>query len=378
MRTRRKPWVYSERIRVRQCVSVFSLFFLCLMGSALTTEEAVADSIGVTVVPRREPVTTPEASLPFFLLQFTPHSSSENCQRINLYLKPSEVMRGMGLVVENSQGRLDLYTSEEPIADLGHSVNTLEKIGLFVMPPSGGELPWHSSFEIEACMGFRDRFRAPDIYYVSYSHPVSWVGPQDPEREIAFGSNTLIVAVVTPERLEELRQLREGNAEIAAASYQFRHFSKAHPVPVWLRFDPYRKLHETGAIKVGAQRDEVLFLLDPPDEVYRKRPDASHEELWSYALSNVGGVRIRFVNGKVVEAAHGFDHPELMVRVGEGRDYVRFVLGVPDELRRWKEPHAAGYDELWSYAWGVRVWFLDGRVVRVKNRFENPEFFGEE
>lgn len=375
MRITRKRMIGLVRAYTRQCTKAFLLCLLCLASNALAASEAIADGVRVTVLPRRKTVTTPDQP-PFFLLRFTPHSVSDNRGRMNLFLKPLQVARGVGLVVENSEGRLDL--SPEPQTDIW---DELERIELFVMPPSGGELQWGSSFEIEACLGFRRKLREPDIYYVSYSHPPSWLGPEDGGRKIGVGSsNTLVLAVVTPERLEELRQLREGNAEIAAASYQFRHFSRAHPVPAWLRFDPYRKLHEMRAIKVGAQRDEVLFLLGPPDDAYRrkKRQDESNDELWTYALSNVGGLSIYFLNGEVVEVAHGFDHPELMVGVGGSRDYVRFVLGAPDELRQWKKPQPGGYDELWSYGWGVRVWLLDGRIVRTENRFENPELFSEE
>jgi hypothetical protein len=140
------------------------------------------------------------------------------------------------------------------------------------------------------------------------------------------------------------------------------------------------RLDALNAIKVGAERDEVLFLLGPPDMCWRYR-EPSHracDELWSYKLGGKGALYVDFVGGKVVRASPGFDNQHLLLRLGESYDYIRFLFGAPDEIHRWKKPETGGYDEVWSYASRIRVWFLNGRVVQTKNWIEHPEFFKKE
>ena len=350
------------------------LAFLCvlLLGSC----KSLADSILVTIDPGTEPVMTRVSP---FLLRFTPASSSESRKRLHFFVRPLELARGAGLVVANEDGPLPApaFSVIDPYTGVR---DKLERVDLFSVSRTGGNIDWATSFEIEAGSGLE--LSNPGIYYVSYSHPTAWTEAEQADESLRFSSRTLVVAVVTSERLEQLRRLREENTDLALASHQFRHFFRAHPCPSSLRFAPYRRLREMDAIKIGAQRDEVLYLLGPPDGDsvgrHRKRPGKSHDECWSYRLSNTGGVSVYFLDGQVVEITHGFDQPELHIHVGNDSDYVRFILGPPTERHGWKDPKDEGYDEVWSYAWGVRVWFLKDRVVDVKNIFEHPEAFKEE
>lgn len=372
MPTTRKQMMRSLAGSLRRCAGACLLWLLSLQSTGAAAEQSFPGLIRVTVmIQAEEPVRTPDWP-PSFLLRFTVGRRA----RVNLFLRPLEVARGAGLVIENTRG---------PITPPAPSVSDeLERIELFV---AGGDmLPWESSFEIESSLSYEPEpmLWNPDIYYVSYSHPASWLGPEEEDRKVSFTSNTLVVAVVAQKRLQELRQMRERDPAVAAASYEFRHLPRADPFPKNARFYPCMRLDALNAIKVGAQRDEILFLLGSPDACYRYRKpsDRPYDESWFYPLTGVeygvGGLYVDFVGGKVVRASPGFDNQHLLLRLGESYDYIRFLFGAPDEIHRWKKPETGGYDEVWSYASRIRVWFLNGRVVQTKNWIEHPEFFKKE
>jgi len=110
---------------------------------------------------------------------------------------------------------------------------------------------------------------------------------------------------VTPERFKELQNLLSENSELDRASYEFRNppfdeYSK------YFRVKPLIEIEKV--LKIGDEKDKVLFLLGSPDSSSQKR-GIDWDEYWNYDLSPSGGYYIEFRKGKIVHLGRAFDSP---------------------------------------------------------------------
>ena len=139
------------------------------------------------------------------------------------------------------------------------------------------------------------------IYRISYSHP--W---KNKTETVLFKSNTLLFAVVTSERFKELQDMLSGNSNLDRASYEFRNPPFGPEYPKYFRAKPLTEIEKV--LKIGDERDKVLFLLGSPDS-FSLQQGTDWDEYWSYELSPCGGYDIAFRKGKIVRLGRAFDSP---------------------------------------------------------------------
>jgi hypothetical protein len=151
-------------------------------------------------------------------------------------------------------------------------------------------------------------FSEPGIYHISHQNPAP-ISPTDPN-DPTYTSDTLVIACVPQERVDQLHQMLTQDQILALASYQFKHPPCVED-PKYHRSTYLKKIQP--AIVAGTQQDEVLFLLGSPDSIYypsigQLKTD-ERRETWDYTMSPIGSFSVDFEGDCVVRAEYHYDSP---------------------------------------------------------------------
>ena len=223
----------------------------------------------------------------YILIQLTyylyDHGPYDN--RAEITLDPNSIRAGRGLVIKHNGNLVNRK-----------SVSTTEELQSFELAAEG-----YCQTKLVIWSPSASEWTKLGILSISYTHP--WL-EKATENNITFTSNTLLIAVVSEERLQASEKILTEDEQLARAVYEFQNppfgefskFARAEPASTIIK-----------AIKIGMEQDEIIFLLGSPDAVYSKDVFPQYDEKWSYTLSPVKTISIAFQNGKVTYAGTHVD-----------------------------------------------------------------------
>jgi hypothetical protein len=237
---------------------------------------------------------------PFSPLKLTfriPRSGLEQPVEVHI---PNAVGGGAGLVVEHVARDGTVTTQSLPSVPRWFSHYRHEMLRI-----ESSTVPIYFNFRVTPLMNLD--FSELGIYHISYVHPLP--GTEEDPNSPVFVSNTLTIACVSQQRYDQLQMIVRGDSELALASYMFKNPSAAVEDPQYRRGEYLGPIDE--AIRPGARRDEVLFLLGSPDTVgytpLSEQETSNCDEKWLYGTSPVGGYYVNFKEGRVVSKGRHAD-----------------------------------------------------------------------
>ena len=221
---------------------------------------------------------------------------AEEGEPLEIHLHPGAVKGGAGLVIEHIAEDGTRSSQSLPAEDWWFSkAETLDIRG--TKQPK--DLVVSTSFTVWVLPGMHLDFSKQGIYRISYVHP--WSDKEMYPNSKAFRSNILTIACVSQQRYDQLHMSLGKDPGLVLSSYRFKNPPRARENAMRRRVIPKILLE---AIKEGAREDELLLLLGSPDYISSSTVGEQKmfgwDETWSYETSSVGGLLVRFNNGKVV------------------------------------------------------------------------------